>query len=297
MRQILRAQTFFGTPIKSLARFSRTGMLVWLLAPFLMLSYPVMVTAGVCSKTINSCGCSITATGVYTVAKPLSFGPGAVDCISIGAKNVVLNLDGNNLSGPGGNSTGSGIHIKNATSVWIEGQGTAASQSTISGWKYGIENDGKEVLIENISADSNATAGIFFFKATDGQVVNFTASNNSGYGVWLSSGGNNLVGNGTTSNNVLDGVFVGCRGNGSGNCGTGGGNAKSNTVFGIEADNSTSAGGITVQFNSDFNQIGKSKASGNSAFDLLDRHSGTNNCAHDLWFANTAGTVNKSCVH
>ena len=208
---------------------------------------------------------------------------------------MVLNLDGNTITGPGSGSTGAGIHIKNATSVFLEGQGAASQASNISGWKYGIENDGNDVLIENVFTTGNAKAGIYFFKGNNGQVVNFNSSSNSGYGVWLSSGGNNQVGNGTTSTNALDGVFVGCVGSGSGTCASGGGNAKSNSIYGIESDNN-GAGGITVQFNSDFNQIGKCTASGNSTFDLYDRHSGANNCAHDLWFANTPVTVNKSCV-
>jgi hypothetical protein len=295
MRQILRAQILLGDQIKSRSRLSRIGATIFSLAALLSMTAPAMAAAiNVCSKTINACGCSITTPGVYTVGQVLSLGAGS-DCISIGTRNVVLNLNGNTITGPGGGSTGAGIHIKNATSIWIEGQGTAAQKSVISGWKYGIEDDGKDALIENVSANGNAKAGVFFFRAENGQLVNFTASNNAGYGVWLSSGGFNRVGSGVTSGNVLDGVFVGCIGTGKGTCASGGGNAKSNTIFGIEADNSTAAGGITVQFNSDFNQIGSCTASGNFTFDLSDRHSGAS-CAHNLWFADTVGTVNKACV-
>ena len=247
----------------------------------------------VCSKTISSCGCSIKSAGVYTVSGALTLASNS-DCISIGTKNVVLNLNGNTITGPGNGSTGSAVHVKNASSVWIEGQGNSSSQAIISGWKYGIENDGNDVLIENVSTTGNAKAGIYFFKANDSQVVNFNSSANAGYGVWLSSGGNDQVGIGTTSGNALDGVFIGCVGTGSGTCATGGGNAKSNSIFDVTANNN-SGGGITVQFNSDFNQVGKCTASGNSTFDLSDKHGGAS-CAHNLWFANTAGTVNKACV-
>lgn len=294
MRQILRTETFLGSSIMSFARLSRIGITGLSLAALLFASRSVVSAATVCSQTVMACGCSITTSAVYTLAQDITSG-GTGDCLSIGTKNVVLNLNGFNITGPGKASTGSGVHVKKESSIWIEGQGTASQPSIISGFKYGIENDGNDVVIENVDATSNSKAGIFFFKANNSQVVNFNSSNNSGYGVWLSSGMNNQVGTGTTSLNVLDGVFVGCTGNGSGMCASTGGNAKSNTIYSITA-NSNGAGGITVQFNSDFNQIGKCAASGNSDDDLNDNHSGTNNCGHDLWFANTPGTVNKSCV-
>jgi hypothetical protein len=252
-----------------------------------------LAAVNVCSKTINSCGCSITSTGVYTVAQNLTLVSGS-DCISIGAKNVVLNLNGNLITGPGSGSNGAGIHIKKATSVWVEGQGTASQPSTISGWKYGIENDGNDILIENVSTSGNSKAGVYFFKGSGSQLVNFNSSSNSGYGVWLSSGMNNQVGTGTTSLNGLDGVFVGCIGTGSGTCASRGGNAKSNSIYNLTA-NSNGAGGVTIQFNSDFNQIGKCTASDNANGDLIDKHRG-NGCGRDLWFANNGAVVNKACV-
>ena len=68
----------------------------------------------------------------------------------------------------------------------------------------------------------------------------------------------------------------------------------SSTVFSMTA-NSNGAGGITVQFNSNRNQIGKNSATGNTAGDLRDTH--PTGCANNLWFANTAGTAPKSCIH
>jgi len=302
MWNLRRARIFFADQFnhESLTRRAHYGTLTIIAATafgILMIANVSVASAAVnvCSKTITACGCSITTAGVYTVEQDLTFAPGVGDCIAIGAKNVALNLNGHNLTGPGKASTGAGIHLKKIVSVSIEGQGTASQPSIISAWKYGIENEGSDVLIENIDATSNATAGIYFFKANNSQVVNFNSSNNSGYGVWLSSGANNQVGTGTTTNNVLDGVFVGCVGNGSGGCASTGGNAKSNIIYNMTS-NTNGDGGITIQFNSDFNQIGKCTASGNGTTDLIDSHSGANNCAHDLWFANSPGTVNKSCV-
>ncbi len=293
MRKNLRALTRFAGPIKSLAPLHALGLGGLAFVAILAMSSPAHSAAGnVCSLTVMACNCSITTAGVYTVGQDLSFVTGS-DCISVGTKNVVLNLNGHSITGPGTGSTGAGVHLKNVTSVLVEGQGTASQPSILSGWKYGIENDGNDVVIENVVATGNNKAGIYFFTANDSQVVNFTASNNSGYGVWLSSGLNDQVGTGTTSLNSLDGIFVGCLGNGKGGCASTGGAAKSNTIYNMTS-NTNGAGGITVQFNSDFNQIGKCAATGNTAGDLLDKHSG-NGCGHDLWFANS-GSVNKSCV-
>jgi len=97
-------------------------------------------------KTITACGCSITTAGVYTVEQDLTFAPGVGDCIAIGAKNVALNLNGHNLTGPGKASTGAGIHLKKIVSVSIEGQGTASQPSSSVRGNTGIENEGQRCL-------------------------------------------------------------------------------------------------------------------------------------------------------
>ena len=145
MRQILRALTFPGRSIGSLG-FDRIGLVLLALAMLSLTSSSAASAALVCSNTVRNCGCAITSSGVYTLAAALA-SSGAGDCLSIAAKNVVLNLNGFAITGPGSGSNGSGIHVKNASSVWIEGQGAAALPPTISGWKYGIENDGNDVLI------------------------------------------------------------------------------------------------------------------------------------------------------
>ncbi len=249
-------------------------------------------SAGVCSKTISACGCEIKAAGVFTVNQNLSFVKGVANCILIVGDNVVLNLNGFSITGPGNGAKGSGVFIKKASTVFVEGQGAASQPAIISGWQFGIDNNGDHVLIQDVDTTGNSSAGIYFTQANSSEVVNFSSSNNSGYGLWLGSGNFNLIGSGTTSSNVLDGVFVGCTGT-PGHCTSTGGTANSNAVSDMVSE-TNGGGGITVQFNSNFNQIGKCSASGNTGGDLVDKHGGTG-CAHNLWFANT-GTVNKSCV-
>ena len=291
MRDRTRLQPSFAKLIVALGRAVRLWLAAWLLLASLFASSS-MASAEDCVKALKACGCSITSTGIYTLQQDLVFSS-AGDCISIGAKNVVLNLDGFSITGPGETSTGAGVHVRNSKNVWVEGQSKASQRSTISGWKYGIENDGNEVLIENVSATANTKAGFYFYKASDGELISFEASHNSGFGVWLSSGSNDRVGNGMTSANGLDGVFLGCVGNGAGACASTGGDATSNTLFNLTST-SNGGGGITVQFNSNFDQIGNCFASGNTGFDLIDRHpNGT--CGHDLWFVNT-GTANETCI-
>ncbi len=289
MRQILRSRFLFIPTVKSIARVTTLAALL------VVTARSIAPAALVCSKTVRNCGCSINSAGVYTVAQDLSFAAGGGDCLSINAKNVVLNLNGHNITGPGKSSNAAGVHVRKVATVTVEGQGTASQHAILSGWYYGIENDGNAVLIQNVDVTGNNAAGVFFFKAGNSELVNFNASNNSGYGVWLRAGSNIQIGSGTTSANQSDGVFLGCVGNGKGGCLGGGGKANSNYVYGVTTTNN-GGGGITVQFNSDFNQIGTCTASGNTGSDLIDRNPGANNCAHDLWYANTAGSVNKSCI-
>lgn len=248
--------------------------------------------APVCSKTVRNCGCVINSSGVYTLAQDLTFAAGGSDCVTINSKNVVLNLNGHNVTGSGQSSGAVGIHVKKVSTVTVEGQGTASQRAIISGWRYGIENDGNSVLVDNVDLAGNSGAGIFFFKASNSQLVNFNASNNPGFGIWLRSGGNVQIGSGTASLNNSDGVFIGCIGNGNGGCSGGGGKANSNYVYGVTANNNGGAG-IMVQFNGDLNQIGSCTATGNTGNDLIDRN---NNCRRNLWYANHAGSVNRSCI-
>ena len=287
MRQVLRARKFSIHIIELVARASAAfGISIVALAS-------IASAAPVCSKTVRNCGCTINSAGVYTLAQDLTFAGGGGDCLTVNSKNVVLNLNGHNVTGPGQSSAADGIHVRKASTITIEGQGTASQRATISGWRYGIENNGNSVLIDNVDLTGNTGAGIFFFKATNSTLVNFNASNNPGFGIWLRSGANVQIGSGTASLNNSDGVFIGCIGNGKGGCSGGGGKANSNYVYGVTANNNAGAG-IMVQFNGDFNQIGSCTATGNTNNDLVDRNS--NGCAHDLWYANTAGSVNKACI-
>jgi hypothetical protein len=293
MRKSVCEQTALASPANCFARLDRIGLAGLSLALLILAGSASSTAAGPgCSQMVTACGCSITSGGVYIVAQDLVSTRSNGDCVTIVTKNVVLNLDGHSLTGPGNSSNGSGIRIK-ASSVWVEGQGMAAQRAEITGWRYGIENEGKEVFVENVSATGNAKAGIVFLKATDSKIVNFDTSSNSGYGVWLSSGDDNQIGTGTASHNVLDGILVGCAVSARGTCASGGGKSQSSTIYGITA-NTNGLGGITVQFDSDFNQIGNCSASGNSNGDLNDGGAGAS-CAHNLWFADT-GTVNKACV-
>jgi hypothetical protein len=285
------APAFSDRPIRSRGRFFRLRIAGLSLVAFSFVSSSI-AAASDCVKAPKACGCSITSSGVYTLEQDLAFS-GVGDCLSIKAKNVVLNLNGFNITGPGEKSTGSAVHVRNVENVWVEGQGSASQPSIIRGWKYGIEDDGNQVLIKNVSTIGNSSAGIYVFKATNSEIVDFESSNNSGYGVWLSSGSGNRVGSGTTSSNVSDGVFVGCVGNGAGVCASAGGNATSNTLYNLTSTNN-GGGGIRVQFNSNFNQIGDCVTSGNTNYDLIDRHTGST-CGRNLWFANI-GTKNEACI-
>ena len=84
-----------------------------------------------CPKTITDC-CSITTTGSFTVANPLTAGPSLTECIKIAAPNVELFIAGNSITGPSASSTSLkfGIHILGtAPGALVIGGNSAISHS------------------------------------------------------------------------------------------------------------------------------------------------------------------------
>lgn len=264
----------------------------------LMMTCLLLASAGAasagCPAAITRCGCQMLNTGLYTVANDLSTSQTAGDCIIVRAKNAVLNLNGHSVTGPSnGKSKGSGVHVlKSAVGSFVEGLG-----ATISGWKYGVENDANNVAIEDFTVQNNDTAGVFLSKANSSAVTNVTSQNNGGYGIWLSASSQNHIGSDQTLGNFLDGVFVGCVSS-LGKCTTMTAASNGNIVFGVTSQNNGISGkgsGITVQFNSNQNVIGRNTAGGNVEFDLNDRH--PSGCAKDVWFANDFVTYSRNCIN
>lgn len=283
--------SFFGG-IGVRARFVARA-LSWAVVGSVVMTVAGAATASAqCPLSIRKCGCTITTAGLYTIVNNLSAAPGAVDCIKIRSKGSILNLNGATITGPSdGTSTGAGVHVlKSASGSFVEGSG-----ATLSGWKSGVESDAPNVVIEDFTAQNNDKVGVLVLKTHDNSITNFVAQNNGWYGVWLAGSSQNQIGQGQTLNNQFDGMLIGCPASGQ-KCTLVGAPSNQNIVYGLTSDNNGLSGdgsGITVQFNSNLNWIGRSSASGNAKFDLNDRHDGT--CGKDVWFANQ-GVGNKPCV-
>jgi hypothetical protein len=109
----------------------------------------------------------------------------------------------------------------------------------------------------------------------------------------VSASNQNNIAASEVSESVLDGVLVGCVANGKGACAVQTKASNQNNVYGVTSNNN-GAGGITVQFNANKNNIGNCSGTGNGTFDMNDRHS--SGCAGDKWFANSFNTASQSCI-
>jgi hypothetical protein len=249
-----------------------------------------------CGAVIEKCGCAIAGPGLFSVSAPSLTTTGAASCIKIHGKNIALNLAGTPITGPAnGSSLGSGVEIqKGSSNVFVEGNG-----ATISGFEFGIENDGADVTIEDLTVQTNDDAGVHFSRAKNGAISLLTAQTNGGYGIWLEgSAQNNIGGNTQVTSNVLDGILIGCAPVvGTGTCKGIGAGSDQNTIFNVTATNNGTgnpqSGGVTIQFNSKNNSIGRSSGSGNAKADFLNRHA-AGACGNNLFFSDV-GTTGATC--
>ena len=184
-----------------------------------------------CPLVIKSCGCVITTSDTYTVAKNLSASQTRrPNCIEIQADHAILNLKGKAVTGDG--NDGIGILIRAgadhavveggdesaappADNAGINGQVFPNAQAVVTQWNIGIEDDADDAaigLFKNIGGSifqqhgGNKTAGIYFNGVKHSVAVNFQASYNGQDGVMVSNSARVHLSNFTTANNVRAGV-------------------------------------------------------------------------------------------
>ena len=254
-----------------------------------------------CSSLISQCGCTITRPGFYKVTAALLSSQGLTaqgDCIDVKAANVVLYLQGFNITGQGALlATGAGIRLlSSAKGTFVEGtqEPLGGGFSTIRGWKYGIEADSANNIVEDFQANLNGTAGIFLNKANGNNINDFSAGNNTVYGVWLKAASSNQINCSDTDNNGKSGVYVGCADDGSlGASCKGVGPSKSNRIY--DHDSSSNGGaGIAIDLGDTKNLVTDTTDKTNTGgADLIDENA---NCDSNLWFGNNFGTRSQSCI-
>jgi parallel beta-helix repeat protein len=269
MRNLARTHSFFTKQVRIALALFAIGIAI--------ATSPGRAAAQVpsCAATISSCGCLIRNSGLFTVGATSLTTSGKTSCLFIRAKNVALNLNSAPIMGPNnGSSTGSGIEIdKGSSNVFIEGNG-----AVISGFEFGINNLANNVTLEDLTVQNNDDAGVHFARASNSAISMVTAQNNGGYGIWLEGSTLNTVGGNTqVLTNFLDGLLIGCKPVvGTGVCGGIGAGSNQNNIFDVTATGNgtgdATGGGVTLQFNSRFNSIGRSSGSMNAKADFYDRH-------------------------
>ncbi len=192
-----------------------------------------------CSAQITACGCTITATGSYTVENALDYSQGLTlknGCIDITASNVDLYAD-NTITGPGSDPTcvannpkkraGIGIHVMSgAQNVSIY-----QDDNAVCGWNYGLESEGSNInwyypgsyysnlgmLLKNATGN-DVLYGYFDYDITGLEIIGGSGNSindgeayyNTQYGYWLNgTKGNTFTGDGGYGNK-LAGFYLGC---------------------------------------------------------------------------------------
>ncbi|HEY9158464.1 right-handed parallel beta-helix repeat-containing protein [Candidatus Binatus sp.] len=250
-----------------------------------------------CGASIAVCGCTITKAGTYTVTADLSSGQGltaAGDCIAIKASNAILDVHEYSVTGPGlGTSTGAGIDVlKSSSGAFIEGGGSVSS-----GWKYGLEVQGKNTISDWVEPDGNVV-GIFLNGATGANINNFDAIDNSVYGVWIQGGKGNQVNAFASGSNTGTGVYIGCHDDDTHGTKCAGVKPSSgNRIYDFNAESNGDAG-IVIDLGNEGNVITDVHISGNAGgVDSIDENP---SCGTDQWIQERTTTVfgvtSQSCI-
>lgn len=252
---------------------------------------------------INSCT-TINSPGQYRLAADLTFNSGPADlpssstCITIGASNVDLNLNGHSITGPGGGADGTaGISVTAKTMVDIKGPGVITSfgrgidfdfvtssdvkQVTATGNFFGfvVNNSVGNLFRENTST-GNAQHGFSLNVGSNNGLLNNVASNNGAEGILLFAGSGNQVKGNTTNGNGLNGILSG------GGVSTGH-SIKDNTASG------NGLSGIRLLAGSTGNSVKGNTAQSNNSTDLVDNNA---NCDNNTWADNIFNTASQSCI-
>jgi len=244
-----------------------------------------------CSPTINSCGCTIVKPGSYKIGLAINSTQGLTSnnaCIEIASSFVFLDAGKKTVTGAGGGTpTGIGIWVHHPyRSVFLEGRGTV-----ISGFDVGLLIQGRQVVADDFTANSNGTAGIELNKAEAVELTSPTASSNLNYGIWVKSTSTSDITNSKTLTNGNIGLYVGCSNIGptSSGCGSGPspgnyiftGGIAGNTNYGVALDIGAKSTVVTNQT--------LSAGTHNSKNDLFDANS---SCGSNKWFANDSTATN-----
>jgi parallel beta-helix repeat protein len=252
-----------------------------------------------CSRSIVSCGCTITASGYYEIDAELSSSQGLTsggECIAVKAGKVILNLGASEISGPSVSAgmanvaqPAIGIHVQpGSNDIFVEGSG-----ALIHGWSVGLQVEGTDGVFEFFSANDNSVAGIVLTRANRSNVSDFTVRNNGRYGVWLQQSNSLQLSCANADSNASAGIYSGCTSSEAAafGCKRGATNAG-NHLFNLMV-NGNGAYGIMFDSATRRSTVSDVSAHDNPSADLVDEGGG---CGSNAWFDNSFGSVNQNCV-
>jgi hypothetical protein len=267
----------------------------WIL-PILAITAGLMMPAlasaqTACSPTINQCGCTIVKPGSYKIGLAIDSTQGLTSagaCIEIASSFVILDAGKKAVTGPGGGTpTGIGIWVHHPfRSIFLEGRGTV-----ISGWDVGLLIQGRQVVADDFTANTNGTAGVELNNAEAVELTNQTASTNLNYGIWVKQTSISDITNSKTLTNGNIGLYVGCSNIGPTGSGCSSGPSPGNYIFtgGIAGNTNY---GVALDIGAKTSIVTNQTLGGgthNSKNDLFDANS---SCGSNKWFANDSTATN-----
>lgn len=236
------------------------------LTALLLLGIGAISPAAHAAGTISACPTTITSAGKWTVSTNLTAAAG-VNCITVSADRVVIDLQGYTITGSGFSSgvinsaSHNNIIVANGTIIGFNqaiNLGIApcnyvtVSHVTVMNTGFsGIDISGDYAVVTDSQANSNGTYGIYFY-GNYNTVYNTPANNNGQDGIaFLQSSSNNTVSNSPAYGNGVDGmIFAG----------------TNNTVVNSQAVGNGQHG---MNFNVGSNTITDSQANNNKADGIL----------------------------
>ena len=151
--------------------------------------------SGIAGTPIASVPFTISAPGRYFLVSNLTYGLTTGAAITIGADEVILDLNGASLHGPGGTTSAIGVLVASRHTVTIQ-------NGDIDGFGLGIELavNSAQNIVDNLRLNANQT-GVFVVNGTLNIVKNCVI-NGGTLGIRFSSGSGNRASNNTLGNQV-----------------------------------------------------------------------------------------------
>ena len=209
-----------------------------LVSIFAALLIPATAFAGSGPTVIKSLPYTISKPGDYTLAKSLTYNANRTDAITITTDDVILDLGGNCITGPG-------LATSAHHGISIFGNGVEVRNGYIAGFFYGLfANNSISPKASNLRVHDNLFGIDFESSAYGAEVKDCKVYTNGRTGIYVAAAGG-IITNNVTYNNGTETSSYGINVN-SGSCVIGN-SSYHNTGIGVAAGD-----GCTVKNNSSF---------------------------------------------